>query len=68
MTNETEHELEWFTDRIGKIIYRRNNICECPKCREVYEKGLLVLGKTHAHYLYDCQHALGLKYYDNGTK
>ena len=57
------HDQQWFIDRIGKRIYRKNNICNCTTCLNVHEVGLIITDKDHAIYLYDCQE-LELIYYD----
>jgi hypothetical protein len=57
------HDEQWFIDRIGKRIYRKNNICNCPTCWNVYEEGLIITDKDHAIYLYDCQE-MDLMYYE----
>ena len=49
------HDKQWFIDRIGKRIYRKNNICNCRICVNVHEEGLIITDKQHAIYLYDCQ-------------
>ena len=64
MTNETiVHNLKWFTDRIGKRIYRDKNFCKCKICLEVFQNGLIIMDETHASYLYDCQ-SMDLIYYE----
>jgi len=60
--------LKWFTDRIGKIVFR-NESCKCSVCQNVYEKGLFVQDEYHAEYVYDaccCYNAEGtpLAYFD----
>jgi hypothetical protein len=55
MINITAHSKQWFIDRIGKRIYRKNNICNCPVCIKVHKEGLIINNKDHAIYLYDCQ-------------
>jgi hypothetical protein len=57
------HDEQWFIDRIGKRIYRKNNICNCPTCLQVHEVGLIITDKDHAIYLYDCQE-MDLIYYE----
>lgn len=60
------HDLQWFIDRIGKRIYRKPLNCSCKGCQKNYVdiSKLGITGQTHAHYLYDCQNELGIKYYD----
>ncbi len=57
------HDKQWFIDRIGKRVYRENNICKCKVCVNVHEHGLIITDEQHAIYLYDCQE-LDLIYYD----
>ena len=57
------HDKQWFIDRIGKRIYRKNNICNCRTCLNVHKEGLIITDEQHAIYLYDCQE-LDLIYYD----
>jgi hypothetical protein len=57
------HDKQWFIDRIGKRIYRKNNICDCQVCVHVHEQGLIIADEKHAIYLYDCQE-MDLMYYD----
>ena len=57
------HDTQWFIDRIGKRIYRKNNICNCAVCLNVHEVGLIITDKDHAIYLYDCQE-MDLMYYE----
>jgi len=42
----------WFLNRIGKRIYRdkQGGSC-CDICEDVYQNGLIVKDKQHAHYL-----------------
>jgi hypothetical protein len=56
-------DKQWFIDRIGKRIYRKNNICNCAVCLNVHEVGLIITDKDHAIYLYDCQE-MDLIYYE----
>lgn len=58
---------QWFIDRIGKRIYRENNVCSCPVCAKVHEEGLIITSEDHAIYLYDCQE-MNLNYYDKKDK
>ena len=59
-----KHKVQWFIDRIGKRINRTKAKCPCETCKNVYEVGLVVQDKYHAHYLHDCQNELDLYYYD----
>jgi hypothetical protein len=44
---------EWFTKRIGNIVYRSKVTCDCHHCNEVYKNGIIIGDKEHANYLYD---------------
>ena len=60
---------EWFLERVGKIVYRIKSSCNCGMCNEVYEKGLKIIDKEHADYLYTVEgdyNAAGVnfKYFD----
>ena len=63
MIKTASHDKQWFIDRIGKRVYRKNNICNCKVCVNVHEHGLVISDETHAIYLYDCQE-MDLIYYD----
>ncbi len=63
MITTAAHSKQWFIDRIGKRIYRKNNICNCAVCLNVHEVGLIITDKDHAIYLYDCQE-MDLIYYE----
>ncbi len=43
---------KWFTDRIGKRIYRDDQGCKCETCADVLKNGLIILGQEHAEHLY----------------
>jgi hypothetical protein len=64
MEHENQKDLTWYTERVGQRIYRKNNICECIKCVDVFENGLIITDTAHAHYLFDCQNEMGLIYLD----
>ena len=63
MKKTIEREKQWFIDRIGKRIYRKENFCPCPICVNVQKQGLIVLNENHAIYLYDCQY-MNISYHD----
>ncbi len=50
--NERE---KWFTDRIGKIVYRNKTSCECRVCENVYQNGLKLYDKMQASYTHECE-------------
>lgn len=54
----------WFSDRVGKTLFRIKGSCKCDVCAESYENGVFVLDKDHASYLHDCENELGLIYFD----
>jgi hypothetical protein len=57
------HDKQWFIDRIGKRIYRKENFCPCPICVNIHKEGLIVMDEYHAIYLYDCQ-SMNISYHD----
>lgn len=62
-------KLIWFTDRIGKIVYKNKTTCTCKICKHVYEKGLLINNNMEASYLCDIANdynleSIPLKYFD----
>jgi len=59
-----KHNLYWFTNRIGKRIFRDTNFCSCADCKEVFEKGLIVRDEDHARYLEMVQCDLDFNYAD----
>lgn len=50
-----EERQKWFTDRIGKRVYRNKTSCECEICKYNYENGLIINDDTHAIYLTDVE-------------
>lgn len=65
---------QWFLDRIGKVVFREDNGCNCWVCQVSYRDGILIKNVERAEYL----HELGYHYFDtkqerdnfvaNGTK
>ena len=55
---------KWFTDRIGKRIYRNENSCTCEVCKGVGNHGLVIFDRTHAQYLQGAECELGVYYFD----
>lgn len=47
--------LQWFTDRIGKRVYRDPWTCKCPTCVDVEKKWLIIENEMHASYLWDVE-------------
>ncbi len=60
-------QKKWFTDRIGKTIYRDAVDCKCKICEEVGRNGVLIRDKLHAIYLYDISGELGVGYRDKNN-
>lgn len=56
--------LEWFTQRIGKKVYRKHNFCKCSGCLNVWENGLIIIDEMHADYLFACESEMNLNYFD----
>lgn len=59
-----KHDLQWYKDRIGKLVFRTASTCPCEICRKVEEVGLTIADEFHANYLFDCQNELDLFYFD----
>ena len=60
---------KWFTDRVGKVVYRNKTSCLCDVCEHVYQNGLNISDEMHASYLHDneaCYTSEGslLRYFD----
>lgn len=55
MKNYMVKKLKWFTDRIGKRVYRDPWTCKCPTCIDVEKKGLIIENEMHASYLCDVE-------------
>lgn len=60
----TKKSLQWFKDRIGKKVFRTISFCKCEICKNVFEKGVVILDNDHAQYLFDCQNEFDLYYFD----
>ena len=56
--------LEFFTSRIGRKIYRRENGCACADCAHTMQHGLKVWSAEHAKYLHMVSNEEGLRYQD----
>lgn len=63
-----KHNLKWFTNRIGKRIFRLTDTKCCDSCQKVLTDGLIVHSKMSAQYLYDCQNEMDLYYADKKLK
>lgn len=60
---------QWFIDRIGKIVYRNYDGCSCHICHHIYNYGLAIDDKYHAHYLCEIEFSFNadgcpLRYFD----
>ena len=62
--NLLKHPIEWFIERIGKRVFRLENVCSCEVCKDVHKNGLIILDKHHADYLLYCQNELKIHYLD----
>jgi len=47
--------LNWFKERIGKIIYRDRDDCKCGTCKDAVNNGIEISDDIHAEYLFDVQ-------------
>ena len=45
--------IQWFTDRIGKRVFRPSNGCSCECCKRIVEEGITIEDEEHAQYLFD---------------
>lgn len=57
----TPKTREWFSERIGKRIYRDSQCLKdkeecCETCKHISENGLIVADEFHAGYLSDIDH------------
>lgn len=65
-----EERKKWFTDRIGKTVFRNKSTCDCDSCRGVEKNGLEITDYNHACYMRDCEGeswmdgATGIRYFD----
>lgn len=71
MRELTERE-SWFIERVNRRVFR-NNFCDCPLCKSVYENGLVIGDTTQAHYLFDTESDLTaegspLRYFDTKSE
>lgn len=69
MSREIREREQWFIDRIGRTVYRNEDSCSCPICKNVYDNGLIVHDQYHASYLYEIELSYNadgfpLKYFD----
>lgn len=70
MLHEIPERLQWFTDRIGKRVFRNSDGCDCEMCKAIERNGIHIEGPLHAQYLYDCETDLTadgtpLRYFDS---
>ena len=61
---EYDERVKWFTDRIGKTIWRTAINCPCLTCKRIYGEGLTLINHQHAHYVADCSMEGGIPYFD----
>ena len=62
------HTLQWFINRIGKIVYRDKLTCKCSTCKSVEKDGVLIHDKNHAEYLYMVSCDMDIGYRDDIIK
>ena len=55
---QKKHTLKFFTNRIGKRIYRDKDTCGCETCTRNWKEGLIVADEQHARYLHLCEHEI----------
>lgn len=57
---------QWFTDRIGKRIWREDTGCPCGSCLLIKLAGILVEDERHAAHLCDTKHdGKWINYFDS---
>jgi len=56
---------KWYTERIGKRVFRDSNGCSCKICKRIEEEGLIITDKDHAAYLQDSAAEGGYEYRDS---
>jgi hypothetical protein len=59
-----QERYEWFSERVGKVVFRTKGTCNCESCFETYKEGVTILDVEHASYLHDIENELGLRYFD----
>ena len=62
--NNKMNTQQWFTDRIGKRVFRILGLCQCQTCINAAKNGILIIDQQHADYLYLVSQELGIAYYD----
>jgi hypothetical protein len=50
---------EWFLARVGEIVFRDTDGCNCPTCKNIIENGILIRDEEHAEYMFEIQNELG---------
>lgn len=62
----TNSRLQWFKYRIGKKVFRANelDICECEACKSNKYYGVLISNDDHAMYLHMIEAETSIKYFD----
>lgn len=63
LKSEYDKNVKWFTDRVGKIIWRPDTHC-CTVCEHIYINGLLLSDEDHARYVADCSMEGHIPYFD----
>lgn len=53
------NNLQWFKKRIGKVIYRDADGCDCSECEKIIKNGLTIHDENHAQYVFDTQNDFG---------
>jgi hypothetical protein len=66
-TKLIQHDIDWFLNRIGKMVYRNpihgHPAC-CETCKRSAEFGIFIRNITQAKYLHMVQFDLGVEYRD----
>lgn len=59
---------KWFSERVGKTLYRTQNGCKCNICVNTYQNGLLIEDELHASYLVEIERELKCTYFDTASE
>ena len=54
----------WFSQRVGKTLWRSENGCKCNICKDTYANGLKIEDELHASYLVEIEIELKCTYFD----
>jgi hypothetical protein len=55
--------LAFFKKRIGKVVFRTHNSCDCWACAKNYDGGIIVRNIAHAEHLVTVEESGKSKYF-----